>query len=283
MKKDDGFSTAPVLFIIFSICVMVLSIVSLVNSRGMRLKAVKNMYAEKDEACVILNNIINDFNQISDNKYDNERNPGLLNILNKYSCFGIRIKDVSTGINEMFLSNKIHEDQNVKKIIEYYSDEIKTEFGWINAKLENEKMMKSICEDFSSDEFYQLFPLINQLPLYNVYNMNKDFIFAILKINSIDNAEEKALTLYKKCLSEDFDEKEIIKVLGVSENNSVLFFLGTRTTFWRINFETEMYFINAVIAAVPYKKEKEKKIEKYILIEKNIKYKGGSFVANKNN
>lgn len=272
MNKNYAFSTAPILLIISSLCVLIMAVAAIVNSYNKKLISYKRMDKNKDEAEQILEKIIEEFQIVKDEKCDNERNQVLKEIIEKYKENSLSVKDVSTGINQRFWDEKILESKEVKKIVDLYQEELITEFGWCNKNICSKKTLENLKKEFNEDDITKLFPLINVFPILNLYNMNQDFIFVILKLCSIKNTEEKANELYTKCGYEDFDKKEIAKILDVNESHNILNYLGCKTVFWEISFETDFYFIKAIIAAIPYTKdkiEKIEKIEKYILIEKN--------------
>lgn len=274
MNKREGFSTPPLLLIIFSLCVMLLAIATVINSRNQKLKAYKKYYEKKDEAECILENVLENFQVLKDEKVDNERSFGIQSVLEKNNEYSLCVKDISTGINKRFLDKKIIENEEIQKLCDFYVEDIITDYSWCNKNVCGDAVVKKIQNEFEENDVGIFFPLVNELSLFNVYNMSEPFIFAILKLCDIPNAKEKANELYTKCLYEDIDKKEIAKVLEVSESNIVTNYLGCKTTFWKVYFETEFFIVQAVIAGVPYKKEKVTEIEKYILIEKEIIEKG---------
>ena len=68
---------------------------------------------------------------------------------------------------------------------------------------------------------------------------------------------------------------KMAELLGVGTSDPILDLIGTKTVFWKVGFETERSKVSAVFAAVP-EKESQKKIEKYILVKKEIISKGGA-------
>ena len=104
--------------------------------------------------------------------------------------------------------------------------------------------------------------------------MSENFIKAVLELYGIKDSEKKA-ELVKEKISSDTTVKELSEILDVAESHDVFDIAGTKTAFWQVEFKTEIARVRAVFAAVP-EKENSKKIEKYILAEKEIYFKGGA-------
>ena len=150
------------------------------------------------------------------------------------------------------------------------SDSVETNYGWINPKYADEDLIKSIKNDFNSED---IFPIINQLPFYNVFEMSNDFLLAVLKFNNIQKPEEKTQAI-QNALQQNLDIKKIREILSVPASHHVFDFIGTKTIFWKATFETDECKVCAVYAAVP-DESNQSKIQKYILVEQHIEFKGG--------
>lgn len=272
MKSDnEGFSTPLAMIIIFSLTVIVLSVAMLVTANNKKISSYNNLIKSKKEAESVIFDIQKELQALIDIPCDSELNPVIHSLLDKYQNLSLSIKDASTGINPNFMSEKFYENKSIKAYITMYGNDSFVDYSWINSKHSEKDLKESFSLDFGTDN---LFPLINNYPQMNVYNMSQDFIKAILEYCGIKKAEEKSKQI-KDSLYSDFDLQELAKILEVEKTHSVFDFLGTKTVFWKITFETTSCYASAVYALIP-ENETSRKIKEYKLVEKNISLKGGT-------
>lgn len=267
MNNEKGFVTTFAIITIFSLCVVVSSIALYEQSLAKKIKAYKNRFEAKNEAEELIFRMLEDFQILKSIEDGVKEKEAILEIANKYFQYNFSAKDVSTGINKNFIGKEILESNALKKY-QNSSEMQKAEYGWINPKIADEKFIESIKADLETEN---TFPLVNYYPIYNISEMERDFIKAILEYEKIPNAEEKIKKLEEQSFL-GIDKKSLKEILEVSENNAVFNFLGTKTVFWEILFETKQYKVKAIFALVPDKKENSK-VEKYILIEKELSFK----------
>jgi len=194
----------------------------------------------------------------------------ILSLISMECDYEITVKDVSTGINENFVSSEILEDESVRRYMTLNEEAALTEYGWINPRFADKSVFDEILLDFENKN---AFPLINNTPPLNIHFMTDDFIMAVLEYFKIKNREQKLEQIREK-LNAETTSKELAEILGISESHSVFDLIGFKTLFWKISFETDKCGCNAVFAAVP-QKDNQRKIDRYILVEKDIAYKGG--------
>jgi len=103
--------------------------------------------------------------------------------------------------------------------------------------------------------------------------MDTAFIKTVFDWFKIKDSRKKAELIVEN-LKAETDVKELAAVLDVNENHPVFNLIGFKTLFWKVAFETKQYSCNCVFAAIS-EADSPKKIEKYILIEKEILHKGG--------
>lgn len=267
MNNEKGFASSVAIITIFSLSVVLFSIALYEESITKKIKAYKNKLEAKKEAEEIIIKILDDFQILRSLENGAAESQAILEIANKYAQYNFIAKDVSTGINQKFLSKEILESNAFKRYIN--SSEIQvSEYGWINLKLAEQKLIESVKKDLKSES---AFPIINTFPIYNIYEMNKGLIKAVLEYEKIPEIEEKL----KKIEEQRFyglDRKSLRKILKVQENHAVFNFIGTKTTFWKVRFETKQYKVKAIYALVPDEKE-NLKVEKYIIVEKELSMK----------
>lgn len=249
--NEDGFSTSFALILIFSISICLVPITFMVISQSKNVEKYSSFYEERNKVQKILMDFEKDLQTLCLCESDFENSTEIDSLLSKYCEYKLSMKDVSTGINRRFLSEKFFEKGAIKEFFEANENSISTEYGWINKNLSDEKVFESVLEDFDEENIEEVFPLINELPLFNKNFMEKDFIEAVTKECKRGKSKEK-------------------------EQKLLMNFLGTKTTFWKIRFETVDWICEAIFAAIPERKTEEKnsvQIEKYELVEKKIERK----------
>mgnify|MGYP000872147715 CR=1 FL=1 len=269
-KKDysEGFSTPFAMIAICSLSLMIISLSMLVLSKQKKIVSYRNMYESKREAKEVLNALEKDFQGFKEESNDNFENKTLLYILDKYAQYDVSIVDVSTGVNKRFLSSEIYNAESMQNFLTKYGEEVESDYGWIHSRHVDSDVITALKKEFEKDI---LFPLVNQFPLYNIYFMNEDFIKTLLAIHTIEYNELKMVKLFNLLYdtSRIFEKKDMCALFGITENNALFDFVGTKTTFWRVRFKTKRCFVQAVIALIV---NDENKIEKYMIVEKHITY-----------
>lgn len=268
-NKESGFSTAFALTVIFSLCVITLSFAMIVNASEKKISAYKKALDTRKKANSILFRIEEKLQGLKEYPSDIDECQ-ILSLISVECDYEITVKDVSTGINKNFVSSEILEADTVRKYLALNEEAALTEYGWINPRFTDKSILDEISLDF---ENINAFPLINNMPPLNIHFMTDDFIMAVLEYFKIKNREQKLERIREK-LNGETSSKELAEILGISESHAVFDLIGFKTVFWKINFETDKYGCSAVFAAVP-QKDNQKKIDRYILVEKDIAYKGG--------
>lgn len=267
---DDGFSTLLAMTAIFSLCILALSFCLLTAANERRMDSYKKLIEERKRIDSAIFDMEEKIQMLKDSPSDSNEHE-ILYLLSSACDFNLSISDVSTGINKNFISKEIIKNKAISDCIKINGEDIFAEYGWINPKVSNKAIVEQTSKDF---EGKNTFPLVNTFPPLNIFNMSGNFIKAVLELCGIKNAEKKT-ELIKDNLNPDTTEKELAEILKIEENHPVFELLGTKTAFWKIDFETEKARACAVFAAVP-EKENQRKIEKYILVEKKILFKGGA-------
>lgn len=269
-SKESGFSTAFALTVIFSLCVITLSFAMIVNANEKKISAYKKTLDARKKANSILFSIEEKLQGLKEYPSDIDECQ-ILSLISVECDYEITVKDVSTGINENFVSSEILEDESVRRYMTLNEEAALTEYGWINPRVADKTVLDEILLDFENKN---AFPLINNMPPLNIHFMTDEFIMAVLEYFKIKNREQKLEQIREK-LNGETSSKELAEILEISENHAVFDLIGFKTLFWKISFETDKCGCSAVFAAVP-QKDNQKKIDRYILVEKDIAHKGGS-------
>lgn len=270
LSDERGFSTPLAMIVIFSLSIMISALCIFMVSCEKKINSYKKIIEARKDADRIIKEIEVHIQQLKENKCDLDSYD--IEVILKDICENdFSIKDVSTGINLKFMKEAFIKSNPINEYITVTGDNVFTEYSWINPKIADENILNNITEDYDSKD---LFPLVNNLPPLNIHNMSEDYIKAVLDFYHINTSSEKAFLIKDKTKSE-ISLKEIAELLEISENHPLFDWIGTKTIFWEIKFRTSKYSVNSVFAAIP-EKNNQKKIEKYILIEKNILINGGS-------
>lgn len=229
------------------------------------------------------------------------------NIMEKYSCYNIKLKDISSGVNinwipysdlkskdmtkllfssgiscDCFINESLNKEflADVNMYSKYFSDvglKCISFYGWIN-------------QDYSSSERYQnikkkyhpyrqsMFPLENLIPSVNIYYINSELLKYYLQLNDfkINNPSEKFETLsYMLETHEIIDKNRLLEILEVKEDNKIFFILGSKTQFWQVIMNIEDIDVQLIIAGFP-ESEKSQKISYYKVIKKEFFYENKS-------
>ena len=269
-NRESGFSTAFALTVIFSLCVITLSFAMIVHANEKKISSYKKASDAHKKANYILFDIEEKLQELKEYPSDIDQYQ-VLSLISGECDYDITVKDVSTGINENFVSSEILEDESVRRYMTLNKEAALTEYGWINPKFADKAVLDGISKDFENKN---TFPLTNNTPPLNIHFMTDDFIRAVLEYYKIKNADRK-IEIIKEKLNAETTAKELAEILEISENHAVFDLIGFKTLFWKISFETDKCGCSAVFAAVP-QKDNQKKIDRYILVEKDIAHKGGS-------
>ena len=272
LRDEGGFSSPLAMTVIFSLCVLCGSLGMYVYSCQKKINSFKIKNEALRKAEILLADFEEDLQKLSEEDCDCQFSPVLSELKNKYSKYSVQMTDVSTGINERFLSKNILGNKNIKQLLEKDEEKIKTEYGWINKKYADETLIQEIYQDFKGKQTFLLF---NEIPFFNLYNMDESFIKAILNFCNVKNVEEKSTKIYEAEFTGELTKEDLCKILEIDKNHKIFDFIGTKTVFWNVKLETEKACVNAVFAALPSENDL-RKIEKYELIKRTIKYKGGS-------
>ncbi len=267
--SERGFSTPLALTVIFSLSITALAFSMLIAANEKRIKSYKTAVEEKKKIDCIIFDIEEKIQLLKDIPSDTDEQE-ISFLISSVCDYNFKVFDVSTGINKNFCRKDFLTNKAIDEYITASGDKAFLEYGWINPKFSDKEVLEQISKDFCGKSTY---PLVNNLPPLNIHNMSIDFLTAVFKFCKIKEAEKKAEKV-KERLSFSTGIKELSEILAVEENHMVFDLTGTKTVFWKVEFETKKAKAYAVFAAVP-QKENQKKIEKYILVEKKAVFKEG--------
>ena len=268
-SNEKGFSTPLALTVIFSLCIIALSFCMVTSATEKQINSYDKAVKNKKEADSIIFNIEEKMQSLkylpSDiNGYE------ISSLISSVCKYDFKVSDVSTGINKNFTDKAILNSDAFKEFIDSNTENIFTQFNWINPKFSDRTVLEQFSNDFKDND---TFPVINFLPPLNIFFMKHSFIKAVLDFYDIKDSEKKT-EIIEENLNSETTIKEIAEILGININSRLFDLVGTKTVFWKVCFETESLEVYAVFAAIP-EKDNQKKIEKYILVKKEITSKGG--------
>lgn len=265
--NEYGFATPIAMAAISSLCIMVLSSAMLVAASERKIFAYQNTVFSEKEAEERIEAIGIAMQVLKDEPYDDLSRVNFLS--DSFSGNDFCMEDVSTGVNVQFLKKEIIESSLMQK---YLAGEnaMRSAYGWMHPKCSDNEMLEAVAEDFG---VRNPFPIVNAFPLYNLHEMDAEFLAAVLAYCKIVNPENAAETIRRKP-AEEITMAELCDILNVTERHTVFDFIGLKTAFWKISFETARCDVEAIFAAIP-EKDDPRKIAKYALVEKSISHKGG--------
>jgi hypothetical protein len=229
-------------------------------------------YARENEAGAILSAVTASMQSLVNDDADTERGNNRAAVLSAYEAYHLDITDISTGINTKLLSERILNTEAVRDALR--ADRLEVTYGWISAQYGSEKIIEAITKRRTAGKIRSVFPLINSFPLININTASEVLLSVLLQLSGIEAYKDKAYILKIKSSQSELADSDIAEILGVGTGHPVMGFLGVKTAFWKASFFAAGCTVDAVYAAVPYEKEFPRKVEKYILIEKHIRYKG---------
>lgn len=263
MKKDDGYSTAFGMIIIFILCFTIMALSMLVFAKNKKINKYENLYEKRNELIEIMYKIESDFQNIVDISNDNLQMNEFIKIFEKYEAYNIQIRDVSTGINPSVLSKDFLENESINNYIKNKNQ--LCDYGWINNKYASNSVLEKLKVEFESNF---LFPLVNNLPMYNIFFMDYDFLYTMLSYVGIPNSEKKAREIIA-ILDYDINslnKENLCKILQIKNDHKIFEIIGFKSNFWEVKIQNEIFNSTIIFAGVP-KNIESKIIEKYIPIK----------------
>lgn len=253
------------LLLIFSLSIILSGITVLINSISTRINREKEVFTQKHDAEEVLNAILDDFQKLKEDECDSEKSIEKRNLLEKYSAYNLVMNDCSTGINLNFLSKKYAESSVLERFLEINPERV-VKYGWIYEFNSDKELINQILQDFNEEKINELNPLVSKIAPLNIYEMDQNFLEVIFAINKVADFKDKAELLIEKMKQEDIKSSSIPSIIGVNPSHPVVNWLGVKTVFWKISFNTEKMDVNAVVAGIAGDKNPTL-IDKYILIE----------------
>lgn len=265
---DEGFSSSFVLAVIFYISSFAVASAFTVSAVRFRIASIERHYDSDGQAYTLFAQFLEDMQIMVECQGDSLYSPEYLSLINGYQDFSVNLQDVSTGINLSTMKRIMDANPKMESLLELF--DLEKEYGWINTAIADKEYLLSVVNDFGVSEPEELFPLVNHMPVCNVHFMQEEFIETVLEAYKISGASSKAQRLYKTASTSIVDGKKIKDILGVEDTAPVLDFIGCRSSFWNVHLETEDRNIDAIIAAVPFREEETRDVEKYIAIRRKV-------------
>ena len=270
-KRQQGSIQALALFFLVIISVVLAALSFYVSSSAAFVHTCEKHFSEQRAAICLLDEIESELQNICKEKAHNAFSPALIHIREKFADTDIELEDVSSLINERFTAPEIAKHSAVAALTALDKKKYTSEYGWISVFYPaGETVLNAVKKDFVN--LTDLFPLVNTLPQVNVHYIPEELLSAILKAFKIKNSDEKAAIIAYTAAQEGLIKQQLQNILSVPEDHRIYKFLGVQTTFWRISYRYNSYVVTAVFAGIPDKEKGNDEVEKYILIERNIRH-----------
>lgn len=262
---SPGFSSVYALTMILSLFLVVVALAGFFMVNLRTTERIEDVYRHERIAKAVLSDILEDMQAMKDIPSDCINNLDLLGIIKKYESYSLEVSDVSTGINEVFLSGEVLNSLDVDLLVEEAGKNFKSSYGWVNADYVERDFLSSLQEEHGLTD---LFPLVNRFPLNNVNFMEEKHIEAVLNYFDVKAINDKKVKILQN-QETGITEEMLLTILDCSKEDKILDFMGVKTSFWKIKMEIEGLSVMAIVAAIP-KKEDQRKVSEYVLIEERI-------------
>jgi len=304
MKREEGAAELGAVIILLFISSMFAGSVLFFQANMTYFIRNSHEQEEKIKAENLLKEIVRSFQPLKDYEYDAVDNPLLSNLQNKYADYDLAIMDISSGYHLDFLSDSDLNDTKLKEFLfrgrnpsefiawrnshglstsktawrSFLRDEAWdacVSYGWIHAAQTGSFAFNVASASYKTSDLKSLFPLVNEMPLMNVNMVSPDIITPLIMRPAfeIKKPSEKAETLKNKLLQGQVILSDLSSYLEIPKNHALFTYLGTKTAFWKFIFRYKSgMYVEAVIVAIPKKDGGIQEIEKYVLIDRNIRY-----------
>lgn len=247
MKDNDGFITVNLLIIILLITIIISSVSCLITSNMNLLKSYKRNYEKKQFLKTLFTDIEKDFQDLVNDDSDFYNSYTIELIEQKYKKYNLTVKDCSSGINESFFRRDFLDNPEVRSLINNDGDNHIVNYGWINSEWNEPQYVENLLAENINTNL----PVINKMPLINVYNCSKELLNIILDYCNLTESEEKRNDFYNLIAECNFSKSNVMKIFEIKGNVSLFFILGSKTSFWNVTFEDEGKIGRGIIAAIP--------------------------------
>lgn len=263
MGNKDGFITLNLLLLVLMITMIVSSVCFLISSSLNHTQAYKRGYEKDQHVRELFSEIEMEFQNLIFENDDFYNSPVITLIERKYEDKNLAIRDCSSGINEAFFKKDFLDIPETRKLIDGGNKDYIVNYGWINSEWNDSDYVANLL----SKGINLNLPVINKMPLINVYYCPKEVIDAVLNYCNISNSEEKRNEFYNLITEGNFSKPNVINVFQIKEDTNLFNILGTKTSFWSVSFVAEGRTGKGVIAAIP---DEEGAVKEYRGIEFSI-------------
>jgi hypothetical protein len=258
--------------VILSLILMLfcLSLGSLASTGRRYISNSEELKKEQHIASALLNLITERMQIFSTQETDFPESQLITDMEEDFITSNLTITDVSSGINTRFFPENIITAEKIKTLLSSGDDTSpEVYYGWINAAFPNKTALSAAEKSFCVETPDKLFPLVNTMPLTNVYYLSEDCTKALFDSVSITNSVRRSDFFSKITRRELRNNDDIKNVLHIGNNAAALSLFGVKTSFWKVTFVSGRFTVTAVYAAVPDRSSGTFAIDKYILVEQH--------------
>jgi hypothetical protein len=255
--------------LVLILMLFILSLGSLAAAGNRYVRNSETIKEEQRSAFSVLNSVTERMQAFTKQDADIPEADVLTGIEEDFCNSNLKISDVSSGINMRFFPERILADEKIKTLVSV-KDESSPEvsYGWINITTPNRAALAAAEKSFATDDVGNLFPLVNTMPLTNVYYLSDACLAALLDALSVKSLPRRTAFLAAVKNRELKNNDDIKKILGITHNAAALCILGVKTSFWKVTFTSGRFIITGIYAAVPDRTTDSFAVQKYILVER---------------
>lgn len=175
------------------------------------------------------------------------------------------ITDISSNINQFSLPDSILVSQQIQQYLSQIEKD-KSIYSWININYCNSNTVSKLKKNHNTNNISELYPLINNLPLYNIYFLDKQELLLLLDAILITDLQKQNNFINDIDNIAFATNDELNKKLSINNHSLGAALFGCKTTFWEINFTLNNKFIfTGIVSLVPSKNNNVN--NKYYLLE----------------
>jgi hypothetical protein len=304
LKNDEGAVELGAVLILFFLSAL-LGGLTLFSSAAMKYfqnnRAVQD---ERDAAYGLVTDVVEAVQILKNEENDYNGMWAVQKIESVYAGNNLSLTDISSGYHLDFLSEKDLNDANLasflfldksphqyirirderglstdldrlKPLINSEAWDSCVAYGWLNSRHTDSFAFRAISNSFGTSDRDALFPLVNEFPLINVNMAAPDILAPIVMRGEfkIKNPKEKMGLLKDKLLSGPLGVDDIASALDIKTTSDIFCYLGTKTSFWKINLLFRPGItVEIIVAAVPKRRGGKQEIDRYELVDWSMEY-----------
>ncbi len=267
LKNEEGFIASSSIIIVFILSLSVSSLILLEYSYLKKIESHKNQLIIDSEVELLIQDFTQSVQKLKEDDFDWDYSQNRLNLIDEYKKYNIKINDCSTGINPVFMAEKIKSNSDVQYLLQNEAGSVITNYGWINPLTADNDLISQVLLSYEKKDIAEVFPLVNNMPVNNVYYMTESLLSVYLKM-FLKEYPEKTKQLLNLVDCGEACEESLNKIINTPKKTTLSALIGVKTSFWRVELDYKNRHVSLVYGAVPKEIIDTGKIDRYVLVER---------------